>query len=143
LTWLAIVWGAAMSGCLYCVLWAATRLRIVTVDGPSMAPTLHDGDRVLVRRVRASALRRDDLAIAVLVSPARRWVVKRVAALPGDPAPAGVSVSAGLDGRVPDGMLALLGDNPDESVDSRDFGYVPVERIVGRVVRRLGPATTP
>ncbi|MGW6502808.1 S26 family signal peptidase [Nonomuraea angiospora] len=39
---------------------------------------------------------------------------------------------------MPPGHLAVRGDNADESFDSRDFGYVPPERVVGVVIRRLG-----
>ncbi|MBP9022530.1 MAG: signal peptidase I [Spirochaetes bacterium] len=37
-----------------------------------------------------------------------------------------------IDGIVPEGMILLLGDNREDSQDSRYFGYVPVERIEGR-----------
>lgn len=101
-------------------------LRVAVVSGPSMAPTLRDGDRVLVRRTRPSALRRGDV---VLVELPAGWIVKRIAALPGDPAPAG--------DRVPPGHVLLLGDNPLWSVDSRDFGYVPTAHVFGVAIRRL------
>ncbi|TQS23044.1 hypothetical protein FLX08_06065 [Microbispora hainanensis] len=35
------------------------------------------------------------------------------------------------------GHVFVLGDNLEASVDSRHFGFVPVERVVGRVIRRL------
>jgi len=31
----------------------------------------------------------------------------------------------------------LLGDNAQASADSRDFGYVPAERLFGIIVRRI------
>jgi signal peptidase I len=107
--------------------------RIAIVTGPSMAPTFLDGDRVLVRRTRPAAVRRGDVALVALpTGNGTGWVVKRVAALPGDPAP------PDLPGpHVPPGMLVLLGDNPPASIDSRDFGYVPIERLFGVVVRKL------
>ncbi|HOF33972.1 MAG TPA: signal peptidase I [Spirochaetota bacterium] len=37
-----------------------------------------------------------------------------------------------IDGIVPKDMILLLGDNREDSQDSRYFGYVPVERIEGR-----------
>ena len=58
-------------------------------------------------------------------------LVKRVAALPGQPA-AGVN---GTDG------FALLGDQPASSRDSRGFGRLPRQAIVGRVVWRYLPGT--
>lgn len=113
--------------------WWAVGVRIAVVNGPSMAPTLRDSDRVLVRRVRRRSLRRGDVVLAAMPTPAGTgWIIKRLAALPGDPAP---KVLAGPN--VPDGMVVLLGDNPQSSVDSRDFGYVPVERLFGVVVRRV------
>ena len=40
---------------------------------------------------------------------------------------------------VPPGELYLLGDNRFDSIDSRNFGTVPVDTVVGRVVGRLLP----
>ena len=36
-----------------------------------------------------------------------------------------------------DGRYSLAGDNPDESTDSRTFGTLPIEQIVGKAVCRL------
>ena len=41
-------------------------------------------------------------------------------------------VGAVLEG--PDPSLILLGDNPDESLDSRDYGNVPIEAVSGKVL---------
>lgn len=64
----------------------------------------------------------------------RVWNVKRVVALPGDRVPTGIP---GEGGTVPSGRLAVLGDNPD-SVDSRQRGLFPGDRILGVVLRRIG-----
>lgn len=66
--------------------------------------------------------------------PAADRVVKRVAAGPGDPVPPGIGTT---DPTVPAGMVVLLGDNPAESADSRQFGYVPAELVIGVVLRHL------
>lgn len=49
----------------------------------------------------------------------------------------------GVEGRrewtVPEGSYFVLGDNRTESVDSRTFGAIPVDRIVGRAWLRYLP----
>jgi signal peptidase I len=70
--------------------------------------------------------------------------VKRVAASAGDLVPALTRADhlppGFADGRgrtVPSGTVVLLGDNRAESIDSRHYGPVPSDLIVGRVWRRL------
>jgi len=41
-------------------------------------------------------------------------------------------IGTGLE--LPDQYFFLLGDNPPESLDSRDYGPVPIEAISGRVL---------
>ncbi|MEU6425259.1 S26 family signal peptidase [Microbispora sp. NPDC046973] len=132
--------------------WARRRLLMVSVSGDSMRPAYRSGDRVLVRRVPAGRLRREDVVLAdvaglvleragltrsqVTVDPGAGYVVKRVAAVPGDPVPAEVPREAD-ETAVPRGAFVLLGDNAGHSVDSRHFGYVPAAGLVGKVVRVL------
>ncbi|HEV2374733.1 MAG TPA: S26 family signal peptidase [Streptosporangiaceae bacterium] len=126
------------------------RFTLVTVRGDSMLPVLADGDRVLVRRARLDQVRRRQ--VVVVQTPdqdfnwpppgqagARLWMIKRAAALPGEPLPAAFRPRpAGLgDGLVPAGKLVVLGDNASASFDSREMGYVPGERLLGTVVRRV------
>ena len=127
--------------------WAAGRWLAVTVSGNSMAPALSHGDRVLVRRSSLSQLTVGDKVVVWMPGVDRTrqptprdrlWLVKRVAALPGDPVPEPVSAAVGGDERVPPGHLVLLSDNADGAVDSRQFGYVADELILGTVLRRLG-----
>jgi signal peptidase I len=40
---------------------------------------------------------------------------------------------------VPAGQVFVLGDNRSDSIDSRTFGPVPADDIVGRVVARIWP----
>ncbi len=41
--------------------------------------------------------------------------------------------------KVPEGKLFVMGDNRLESADSRHFGYIPVENVVGKVDVRYWP----
>lgn len=70
----------------------------------------------------------------------RDWAVKRAVAVAGDPVPASVAAAAGVapGTAVPAGFLVVLGDNPARSADSRVWGYLPTERLLGIVRRRLG-----
>jgi nickel-type superoxide dismutase maturation protease len=93
-------------------------LGLVDVDGPSMAPTLSHGDRLLCRY--GAALRPG--AIVVARHPLRQelLVVKRAA-----------------ERRT--GGWWLLSDNSLVEGDSRDFGVVPDDLVLGRVLCRIGP----
>src|SRR5436190_21096672 len=108
--------GLAALGC--AALLAHRRLVLVNVHGASMEPTLSDGARVLVRRRRLAQLAVGDVAVLAAPEAAQApewqcstWHVKRVAALPGDPLPAGVPGPGGATRVAPD-ALGGLGDNP-------------------------------
>ena len=138
--------------------WLRLRFIVVDVVGVSMEPTLHYGDRVLVRRARLSALRERDLVVVDLPKPgtprgarpsrwrpAATWMVKRVAGRPGDPVPAGLVTALGMrsGATVPAGWFAVLGDNHDHSYDSRAYGLLPARRLIGVVVRTIPTAAAP
>ena len=104
---------------------ASRSIRRLEVRGESMAPTLLDGDRLLVLSRPLGPRRLPAVGQVVAVADPRdsgRILVKRVAAV--DPASRTVEV---------------LGDSPEDSTDSRHFGPVPVASVVGRVVHRYGP----
>jgi signal peptidase I len=124
---------------------------IVAVTGQSMEPTLSAGDRVLVRRTRLRSARAGQLVVIEAPSflhgdwtgtPSRHdlgrnWMIKRAAAIPGDPVPAVLPAALAGDRTVPDGKLVVLGDNPDMSMDSRYLGYIPGDRLLGVVIGSL------
>jgi signal peptidase I len=129
------------------------RLAVVEVAGPSMQPTLTTGDRVLVRRARMSELRTGLVVVVERPRPdggwagpppgwppgPREWLIKRVAALPGDRRPGDVP-PPGSDpdnAVVPRGMFVVLGDNAARSHDSRMIGCIPAERLLGIMIRPL------
>ncbi|MFJ8739338.1 S26 family signal peptidase [Embleya sp. NPDC127516] len=121
------------------ILWAVrSRVALVRVTGMSMAPTFVHGERLIVRRT--TTVRRGDAI--VFRNPVRfgaedelRWLVKRVAAVPGDPVPREVrqAVHAVRGTRVPQSSLVVRGDAA-RTQDSRHFGYVPTSTVLGVVV---------
>jgi mitochondrial inner membrane protease subunit 1 len=92
----------------------------VSVRGVSMRPTLDPGDRLLA--IRGLALHPGDLALVRDPRRPDRTMVKRVTAV-GE-----------------DSSIEVLGDNAPASTDSRHFGPVPADLVVGRVVYRYLPA---
>lgn len=139
--------------------WLKRSFAVALVVGPSMLPALAPDDKVLARRrpllgphvgqivvIRRPALDspRDPAAESDPVGPDGTtrhppWIVKRVAATAGTPVrPEWVPAEVYDDqATVPVGMLVLLGDNADDSHDSRHVGYYPVRDVLGVVVRRM------
>ncbi|KOU34805.1 signal peptidase [Streptomyces sp. WM6373] len=96
------------------------RFEVVEVTGPSMVPTLLDGDRLVVRY--GAAVRPGD--IVVLRHPFQQdlLVVKRAVE------------------RRPGGSWWVLGDNPYNATgDSTDYGPVPGELVLATAVLRFRP----
>jgi Signal peptidase, peptidase S26 len=68
------------------------RCTVITVRGPSMAPTLQSGETILARRVRGQTVRSGDIVILRVPglgtdgTPNRYTAIKRVAATVSDPA---------------------------------------------------------
>ena len=114
--------------------WTGCLLRPVAIAGPSMEPVLRQGDRVLVdlwtyqqRSPRAGE-------ILVIEAPGREHalLVKRVGHAPRSP------TTPSLDGP-PGGPVWVEGDNRADSLDSRQLGDLPGDRVTGRVVLRYWP----
>ena len=123
----------AVVGVLARLPWPVARF---VVRDRSMVPALLPGDRLLVVRWPVRDYRRGDVAIVRDPEQAGRYLVKRLAALPGDLWPPGF----GGAGAVPPGRVVLLGDNRAESRDSRAFGAIPLAALVGRAAWRYLPA---
>ena len=94
-------------------------LMFLTVSGRSMLPTLTEGDKLTSVRTYLCKLNVGDIVVAKPYDDGceNRLVIKRVAQIEGN-------------------YFYLLGDNPDESYDSRNYGWVSKEEIVAKVVTR-------
>jgi signal peptidase I len=120
---------------------------VVTVEGVSMSPTLQPGDRVLVLRRRLRSIRHGDViafrrpqdsrSAGGQLPPEPAWLVKRVVAVAGDLLPDRVPGTQGAV--VPPGHVYVLGDG-SRSWDSRHWGCLPLEDVLGVVVTRLHTA---
>jgi len=99
---------------------AATRCRRVTVHGRSMVPALWPQDRVVV-------------------VAARRLRVGQLVALPDPRHPARILVKRVASIDVSGGTVTVLGDNGEASTDSRHFGPVRRDAVMGRVIYRYAP----
>ena len=129
------------------------------VDGTSMEPALHDGERLIVSKLsyRLGDVERFDVVIARRADGTS--LVKRVVGLPGEQ----VSLANGVlrvNGvavpephltaqqrsdenqrfrRLGDDEYLVLGDNRPVSLDSRRFGPLPRGSVRGRAVFRYWP----
>jgi signal peptidase I len=97
-----------------------------------MRPELAPGDRLWVDPRPGRSFARGDVVVLGDPETPGRLLVKRVVGLAGDRPGPGTSV--------PEGNVYLEGDNPDLSRDSRAFGPVPLDAVVGLVWFRYAPA---
>jgi signal peptidase I len=146
----------------------------VKVEGSSMLPRLHDGERIFINKFLYSldgwpsksfsigrSVARGDIVVFYYPNDPNVRYVKRIVGLPGD------LVRIDDEGRVfvngdeleepylsdeftrrPDPMATMqvaehhffvMGDNRDNSSDSREWGLVPERYICGEVVFRFWP----
>lgn len=143
-------------------------VRLIGVDGPSMEPTLWNGDRLLVlNSLLCGEYRYGDIVILRKDTFMLEPIVKRVIATGGQTVD--IDFSAGtvyVDGEplqedyiaeltfleegtqfpltVPEGSIFVLGDNRNHSSDSRkaSLGTVDVRYVIGRAVFLAFPGPT-
>lgn len=131
----------------------------IRVDGRSMEPTFHDGDYVIVNRLayRFGELQRGDVVVFPFPLNGEEDFIKRIIALPGDR----IAIRNGvlfLNGAVieedylevpprgdmeemivPAAHVFVMGDNRNDSSDSRIWGPLISSEIIGKTVFRYWP----
>lgn len=130
--------------------------RPILIRGESMSPTIQDGNLVLLAKYvfgdRPS--RGDIVSFKDITGESQDNLIKRVAAVGGDVLTFnGLSISVNgsnsyenvyrinkqYNMKVPEGTVYVIGDNQDESYDSRLFGPVPVNMIKGKAIFLIWP----
>ena len=112
-----------------------------------MEPTLKPGQVILINRLsyglylwplkRFIAFKRQPERgdVLVLFHPEENTlVVKRCVAGEGDVIEQSIARLYSIDTNIPEGYLFVLGDNRSNSIDSREYGLVPMSSVYGRVV---------
>ena len=155
--WLKTVTMAAV----YATLIVTFGFQVARVDGQSMAPTLHDHDRLIVNKLayQVGEPQIGDIVMLLYPNDPSKTFVKRVVAEEGDE----VKIAGGkvyrngalMDDsfvspqfrshedfgptRIREGYYFVMGDHRNASSDSRDWGEVPKKYIIGRVQIRWWP----
>lgn len=125
----------------------------IRVESISMQPNLIPGDFVIVNKLAYRFGGTPELGDVIVFryppNPEQIPYIKRVIGLPGDNIHIAsgkvyvngelivesyikVPTNRGGDWTVPDNSLFVMGDNRNNSSDSRAWGFVPLENIIGR-----------
>lgn len=129
------------------------------VEGQSMEPNLHDDQRLIIEKVtyRFHAPERGDIVVLRPPQQSSEPLIKRVVGLSGET----LEIHDGrvyIDGKlvdepylnqptwgtvdpilIPEGHVFVMGDNRRASNDSRAFGVVALDDIIGRAWMRYWP----
>lgn len=130
----------------------------IKVNGSSMEKTLYDGDIMILNIIgyRFSEVQRFDIVVVDLKkNSSHEYIIKRVIGLPGDDVEYkdnelwinekkvedsyAVGKTEDFHVVVPEGKYFVLGDNRENSVDSRVFGPFSKKEILGKTNLILFP----
>ncbi|MDJ0743616.1 MAG: nickel-type superoxide dismutase maturation protease [Xenococcaceae cyanobacterium MO_167.B27] len=103
------------------ILWLLRKRRRLRVTGASMQPLLQPGEEILIdiNAYKKASPQIGDIIVAFHPYRPKFPIVKRI-----------VSIEK-------DGSLFLQGDNTLESTDSRSYGAIQLDQILGKVTSRF------
>lgn len=159
-------WLYIFTGILFGLIIKLFVIDVLHVSGNSMEPAFKDGDSVIVQKfaygipkpfrgtffVQWAEPKLNDIVIFLHDN---KIVVKRCVAVSGEQLDFSSNSEYILNirgrkisltrtqferlskfSRVPEGFILAIGDNLSESIDSRDYGFVSVKNIVGKIIER-------
>ena len=139
-------------------------VRPATVNGSSMVPTLHDGERLILQQIGYEEPEYGDIVVIDRSQDGDEALVKRVIGKGGDiiyidfdthevwrndtlldepyiNEPTAVQRDIEFPVKVPQGCIFVMGDNRNNSLDSRDssIGMIDTRRVMGKAIFRFFP----
>lgn len=145
---------------IFIVMYVATVQQIV---GPSMDPTFKDQDIVILNKFHYRLFEIKRFDIVSLKYEDTKYLIKRVIGMPGEKVEYKNNIlfingkeikeeflsetvttenfsltSLGYE-RIPEKMYLVLGDNRENSLDSREIGLISEDEIMGKVNLRIWP----
>ena len=144
---------------IFIVVYVCTLQQVI---GPSMEPNLNDGDILLLNKLVYKFKKPQRFDVVIFKHDEKQYLIKRVIGLPGETVTYKnnslyingvqheedfISNVTTLDfssenlghNTIPENMYLVIGDNRSNSIDSRYFGLVPIEDIVGKPFLRMWP----
>lgn len=132
------------------------------VVGPSMEPNYRSGDLLFLNKISYKFKEPQLFDVVVIANDDTKYMIKRIIGLPGDTIEykdnrlyingeatkeyfdiSGITKDFSLDqfdyDVIPDGYYFVLGDNRENSKDSRVYGLISREDIIGKVQFRIWP----
>ncbi len=131
----------------------------VKIDGISMEHTFYDKNRVCISRISKymNDIKKGDIIVfSKTLNGEKKQLIKRVIATEGDT----IKIDRGkiyvnseeitedyktgitmghIEVTVPENSFFVLGDNREDSIDSRHLGTIPINDVIGKVILKIYP----